>query len=135
NRRCIGYGYNWGPVQSFNANTESGGLLALGGYFPNVAVFPGKTLAAIVTPAETFAGGDCGDTPWFTTSSLSELSFYAGNTTSGTRHGGRFNMSYCDGHSKSLQWRAGNTNGAGFYCFSGDPSTCKIIVPANQNDW
>src|SRR5258708_6070737 len=134
-KRCVGYGYNWGPAQSFKDNRESGGLLQIGGYGANVAVFPGKTLAAIIAPAETFAGGDSGDLPWFTTTSLSELSYYTGNTNAGMRHGGRFNMGYCDGHSKSLQWKGGNISSTpGFYCFFAGPQ-CRIAVPANTADW
>lgn len=135
NLRCIGYGYNWGPTQSFKDNSESGGLLARGGYGASQAIFTGKTLAAITATAETYAGGDSGDVPWFTNSALSELSFYSGNTNGGMRHGGRFNMNYADGHSKSMQWRGGDTTGAGFFCFSGDKSTCKIVVPRMQQDW
>ena len=137
--RCIGYGFNWGPVSSFGPDTEGGGLLTTASLYGTGsqagAVFPGKRLAAVVTPAETFAQGDSGDTPWYSVTSLFELATYAGSTNSGMRHGGRFNMTYCDGHSKSMQWRGGNTNGAGFYCSSGDPTTCKIAVPKNQSDW
>lgn len=135
NPRCIGYGFNWGPVQNFRANTDSGGLLTIGGYGATQAVFPGKSVAAIAAPADTFAGGDSGDVPWFTNSALSELSFYSGETNGGMRHSGRFNMNYVDGHSKSMPWRGGDTTGAGFFCFSGDRSTCKIVVPRMQQDW
>jgi prepilin-type N-terminal cleavage/methylation domain-containing protein/prepilin-type processing-associated H-X9-DG protein len=135
-RRCIGYGFNWGPAQSFNTYTNDGGLLEGGGDGPTQAVFVGITLSQIAAPAECFAGGDTTDEPWFTVSIMSELADFQGSSNSALLHGGRYNMLYCDGHAKVMEWKgaalgqAGKYISAGFYCPYG-----KIAVPKNQADW
>src|ERR1051326_4986661 len=56
-----GYGYNWGPI-----GWRGGGLLGAqqaDPQKPTTNFIPGKTLAEIVFPAQTFAFGDTYDTP------------------------------------------------------------------------
>jgi prepilin-type N-terminal cleavage/methylation domain-containing protein/prepilin-type processing-associated H-X9-DG protein len=129
NQRCIGYGYNWGPVQSFHTQATEGGLLLEITYNPTLQqyVATGKTLAAILSPAEVFAFGDSQDLPWYTLGLNVILRGYDGNTNSGMTHGGRFNMNYVDGHAKSMAWRAAYRLNS----FPGD----KFAVPRNPADY
>lgn len=109
NQRCIGYGYNWGPIQSFSVDSNEGGLLNLmvvsADYSQNIAT--GKGLAALIAPAEVFAFGDVYDVPWYTLGINVILVTFTGETNAALRHGGRFNMTYMDGHAKNLLWHAG----------------------------
>ncbi|MBC8140350.1 MAG: prepilin-type N-terminal cleavage/methylation domain-containing protein [Armatimonadetes bacterium] len=116
--RCAGFGYNWGPI-----GWRGGGLLerqqpvdpavpALGNYIP------GKTLADVKFPAQTFAFGDTYDTPratvgiGFAADNWSPSFGYQNNKNSGLRHQGFFNYAFMDGHAKSIKVRAGYMAGA-----------------------
>ncbi len=131
NERCIGYGYNWGPLQSFGNGEDQGGLLhkyeGVGGGY---TIAQGKTMSEIVSSSTTFAFGDSTDLPWYTITLTDILSNYVDNHTNGSlRHAGRFNIVFTDGHSKAMHWRGG-TNSYGF--------SSKIAVPGSPkdyNDW
>jgi prepilin-type N-terminal cleavage/methylation domain-containing protein/prepilin-type processing-associated H-X9-DG protein len=119
NDRCIGVGYNWGPVQFVG-----GGLLTVASTVGTVTVYNGLSLAAIVAPADTFTVGDTQDSPFYTISNPSIIFNVKGTSNSALLHGGRFNMAYVDGHAKSLGWKGGHLNGFG-----------NIAAPKNQSDW
>ena len=127
--RCIGYGYDWGPWQNSNGAGEyEGGLLnelIITGP-PGAYIFTatGKSLAAILAPSETFAFGDTYDRPWYTNSLNNTLYTFTGTTNSALPHGGRFNVNYVDGHSKSMAWR-------GFLDYYGKG----YVVPRNTADY
>ncbi len=100
--RCIGYGYNFGSDLYLG-----GGLLQAPYQMGNQYVASGQSLAALAAPADTFAFGDTYDYPFYTILWSTILSNFAGNSTDGMRHGGRFNMLYADGHSRSVLWHGG----------------------------
>ncbi len=129
NARCIGYGYNWGPVQSFSTMATEGGLLNVMTYNDSTQqqIAIGKTLAAMQAPSEVFAFGDSMDLPWYTLGLNVILIGYSGDTNSGMTHGGRFNMNYVDGHAKSMRWR-------GAYYIGGARGT-KFAVPRDTADY
>ena len=102
--REVGYGYNWGPL-----NTRGGGLLLQ--ELPN-SIVPGITLAAMDTPAQLFAFADTYDTPRITMSMGFNLGTFTGNHNSALRHtGGRFNVALMDGHAKNIGFKGGNMKG------------------------
>ncbi len=129
NQRCIGYGYNWGPLQSFSDGSTEGGLLnamtSSPDYSQNIAI--GKPLAAIVAPADVFAFGDTYDVPWYTLGLNVILITFKGTTNGELVHGGNFNMNYVDGHAKSMRWHAAYRLGGR----RGD----KIAAPVNPADY
>ena len=130
NQKCIGYGYNWGPMQSFKQNPDEGGLLGPFLIAATQQIAPGKSISSILAEADTFAFGDSMDLPWYTVSMGSILAGYDGDTNSGLQHGGRFNMCYCDGHIKTTFWKGATSLGGGFVIHNG-----KIGLPKNQADW
>ncbi len=119
NDRCIGVGYNWGPLQF-----AGGGLLSTAATVGTVTVYSGIALAGIVAPSDTFTVGDSQDSPFYTISNPSIIFSVSGNSNSALLHGGRFNMAYVDGHAKSLNWKGGHIGGFG-----------NLAVPRNQTDW
>jgi prepilin-type N-terminal cleavage/methylation domain-containing protein/prepilin-type processing-associated H-X9-DG protein len=150
--KCSGYGYNWGPMQSFYAvNPYEGGLL---GVFqsppttpPNTYVAPGISIAGIVSPAQCYAFGDSSDEPWYTVTMGSILSSYANDggsvgTNSGLRHGGRFNFAFTDGHAKLSRWIGGfypcqAGAGSGFQIYCGGPisGAGPVALPGSSTDY
>ena len=119
NDRCVGVGYNWGPIQF-----AGGGLLGMATKVGSVTAYTGIGLAGIVAPADTFAFGDTQDTPFYTISNPSIISEFKGGSNSALLHGGRFNMAYTDGHAKNMNWRGGKGSSVGSFA-----------VPRNQADW
>src|SRR6185437_4943174 len=126
--RCIGYGANWGPMQSFGNGTTEGGLFGPFVQPPGspIGYATGVPLSTVVSPANTFAFGDTSDEPWYTVSMGSILSNFTNDgseisSNSQMPHGGRFSMAWTDGHAKAVSWIAGTTDGAGFsvYLFRG----------------
>lgn len=105
--RCIGYGYNWGPIQRFEDGIDEGGLT--GAYFvrDDAEGAPGRAESAIVSPADVFAFGDTHDRTWYTVSANTILSTFTGTTNSALVHGGMLNMNFADGHTKALSWHMG----------------------------
>ena len=128
--RCLGYGYNWGPQ-----------IYAGGGVLGPVQTLPdggtiqaGRSLTSFDDPANLFVFGDTYDTPRPT---IGMFPNSAGGkawildtfpVTDKTRQrdfrwGGKFNMSFADSHSKSVQFRGGLTTGGGY-----------VYVPAQKKD-
>lgn len=129
--RCLGYGYNWGPEQSFANNDSEGGLLYNARFIcanPSKPCdgsgqqvlseeYRGKKLAQLLSPAETFAFGDTNDVPFYTIGMNSILSYNrpsvatrAAHANSALPHHGYFSMTYCDGHTKMMQWRGAESS-------------------------
>jgi prepilin-type N-terminal cleavage/methylation domain-containing protein/prepilin-type processing-associated H-X9-DG protein len=106
--RCMGVGYNWGPIQF-----DGGGLLSPAATVGAVSVYSGVPLAAIVSPAETFAFGDTQDTPFYTITANNMLAEFTGTSNAGLIHSGMFNMSYADGHAKNMNWHVGKSSVTG----------------------
>jgi prepilin-type N-terminal cleavage/methylation domain-containing protein/prepilin-type processing-associated H-X9-DG protein len=129
NLRCSGYGYNWGPIQSFSVGATEGGLLndmiANSDFSQSIA--RGKSLAAILAPADVFAFGDTYDLPWYTLGLNVILLRFDGSTNGALRHRGRFNMIYVDGHAKSMAWH-------GAYRLGGRIGD-KVAAPRDQADY
>jgi prepilin-type N-terminal cleavage/methylation domain-containing protein/prepilin-type processing-associated H-X9-DG protein len=107
--RCIGVGYNWGPVQGFENGEMEGGLIS-------VNLFPvgnpgeiglGVTLAAIVSCADTFAFMDTYDLPFYTNTIDEGLLNFTGSSNSALQHGGRYNANFMDGHAKNILFKGG----------------------------
>lgn len=119
--RCLGYGYNWGP-QIY----AGGGVLGAVQDIPGGGTIqPGRSLTSFDEPANLFVFGDTYDTPrptigmypnsaggkaWI----LDTFPVSASTKQSSFRYGGKFNMAYADGHSKSVQFRGGLTPGVGY---------------------
>jgi prepilin-type N-terminal cleavage/methylation domain-containing protein/prepilin-type processing-associated H-X9-DG protein len=104
--RLMGYGYNDGWV------SDSGyGLVqtqnALGQRL-------GRSIAAIVTPADCVAFGDTYDTPGY---SIATDNIFSGGDgpqrTSSIRHMGNLNYCFVDGHAKIIHMKAGQYSGFG----------------------
>jgi prepilin-type N-terminal cleavage/methylation domain-containing protein/prepilin-type processing-associated H-X9-DG protein len=142
--KCISYGANWGPMQSFNSGTEEGGLYQ--NYNSSTSSMPynwspGISMTTIVNPANMFAEGDTDDKPFYSLCMGSILSRYGSpggsipmpTSLASIRHGGRFNFSYTDGHAKNLQMQGGIwTNAIGWPAYpSGTPSPV-LIPPTNH---
>jgi prepilin-type N-terminal cleavage/methylation domain-containing protein/prepilin-type processing-associated H-X9-DG protein len=130
NDRCIGYGYNWGPMQSFNEEATEGGLLnAFLNTNTGQQVATGKALAAILAPSDTFAFGDTQDQPYYTISFNVILVAFNGDTNSQMIHGGRYNMNFVDGHAKMIRWRGGKKS----VFFNG--IKVNVAFPRDPADW
>ncbi|MBC7808604.1 MAG: prepilin-type N-terminal cleavage/methylation domain-containing protein [Akkermansiaceae bacterium] len=114
-----GFGYNWGPI-----GWRGGGLLERQQYIDPTDIalgrfIPGKALADVKNPAQTFAFGDTYDTPrqtigiGFAADNWDPSNGYQNNKNAGLRHqGGFFNYAFMDGHAKSVKVRAGYMAGA-----------------------
>jgi len=108
-KRYAGYGYNWGPIM-----WRGGGLLNTQLRLPTGQTFiVGKALAAVTTPAGTFAFGDTYDTPRMTLGIAFAADRFDGASNSALRHlGGTFNYAFVDGHAKATKVRGGFMTGA-----------------------
>ena len=122
-RRYVGYGYNWGPI-----GWRGGGLLERQQPDPNSpgsTHIPGKSLAAISFPSQTFSFGDTWDTPRMTIGIGFLADTWAGASNAALRHsGGQLNYAFVDGHAKAVKMASGYMTGA----FNG-----KFIMVADQN--
>jgi prepilin-type N-terminal cleavage/methylation domain-containing protein/prepilin-type processing-associated H-X9-DG protein len=119
-----GYGYNWGPI-----GWRGGGLLERQQYLPGQTsgprIIPGKSIAAITNPAQTFAFGDTYDTPRQTLGIVLSLCTFNGTSNSQLRHsGGMWNFAFCDGHAKAVKIKAG-------YMTGGENN--RMSMPADEN--
>ena len=116
--KMISYGYNEGVVSD-----HGWGLVAGDGASPSRA---GYSFSQIDAVAETFAFGDSqdGGNPAITAdNNLATAALNAG--TSAMRHGGNWQMSFCDGHAKSIKF--------GAYAYNGfSASKGQIGLPLNQ---
>jgi len=143
NAGCISYGSNWGPMQSFNANSTEGGLYGPFTYNPNLGGFylaAGVSMGTIVAPANMFAFGDSDDTPWYTVCMGSIMSRYGLegvtiNSNSQVRHYAKFNFTYTDGHAKLLQMEGGTWYGAGAWPAYGSLGVEPTLIPSNPTQW
>jgi prepilin-type N-terminal cleavage/methylation domain-containing protein/prepilin-type processing-associated H-X9-DG protein len=141
--RCIGYGSNWGPMQSFSTGATEGGLY--GPFINNGATSTyyaqGVSLASIVAPANCYAFGDSSDEPWYTVTMGSILSSYANDgatisTNGAMRHGGRFNFAFTDGHAKLVRWQGGLSGGGGFQVYDlPGQSVGPVAIPRSVTDY
>jgi len=147
--KCISYGSNWGPMQSFGTSTD--GNTTMGGLFnqfvfgstvgqPGLYWATGIPMTTPVSPANMFAFGDSEDTPWFTTcmgSILSRTWLDGSPPTSlaATRHGGKFNFAYVDGHSKLLLMQGGLWTGGGSWPAYGSQGNEPTVFPANSANY
>jgi prepilin-type N-terminal cleavage/methylation domain-containing protein/prepilin-type processing-associated H-X9-DG protein len=141
--RCIGYGSNWGPMQSFSNGATEGGLYGPFVLLASQSIYyaQGVSIASIVSPANCYAFGDSSDEPWYTVTMGSILSSYANDgstisTNGAMRHGGRFNFAFTDGHAKLVRWQGGLTSGAGFqvYPLPGQ-SVGPVAIPRSVTDY
>lgn len=132
--RCLGYGYNWGP-QIY----AGGGVLGREQFINGVdssagTIQPGRSLTSFDEVANVFVFGDTYDTPrptmgmypnsaggkaWI----LDTFPVTANTRQRDFRWGGRFNISYADGHAKNVQYRGGLTPGVGY-----------VFTPASPKD-
>ncbi len=104
-----GYGYNWGPI-----GWRGGGLLERQQYLSGNSGprhIPGKSIASITYPSQTFAFGDTYDTPRQTLGIVLSLCTFNGTSNSALRHGSQWNYAFTDGHSKSVKIKAGYLDG------------------------
>ncbi len=132
--RCLGYGYNWGP-QIYAGGGVLGAVQNINGVDGSAGtVQPGRSLTSFDEPANLFVFGDTYDTPrptigMFPNSAggkawiLDTFDVNASTKQSSFRWGGRFNMSYADGHSKAVKFRGGLTKSVGY-----------VYAPAAQKD-
>jgi len=150
---CISYGSNWGPMQSFKANTVEGGLYSTFEYLPSASnpdtfICPGISMTSMVSPANMFAFGDSMDTPWYTICMGSILSRTwlsseltnpgAGSNLSSinqVRHAGRLNFAFTDGHSKMVQMTGGTWTGGTSWPAYGSQGNQGTLFPANSANY
>jgi prepilin-type N-terminal cleavage/methylation domain-containing protein/prepilin-type processing-associated H-X9-DG protein len=119
--RCLGYGYNWGP-QIYAGGGVLGAVIDIPG---GGTTQPGRSLTQFAEPANLFVFGDTYDTPrptigmypntaggkaWI----LDTFPVSATTRQRDFRWGGKFNMSYADGHAKNTQYKGGLTPGVGY---------------------
>lgn len=127
NTRCVGLGYNWGPVQGFVNQEAEGGLISIN-IFPttyNGEIGLGVSLASMVGPSETISFMDTYDTPFYTNTIDEGLSSFSGASNGALPHGGRYNAGYADGHSKNIMFKGGYSPlGSG-----------KVMLPRNVADY
>ncbi len=102
-KRCIGYGYNWGILSSVRLGMVGKRIRFPGGY-----IEPGISIASINAPAEMMVYSDTGDNPRYTFCSNYIFQYYTSLTSNaGLRHGGQLNVNFADGHAKAVKWKAG----------------------------
>ena len=104
-KRCIGYGYNWGIISGVRL-----GVIGDRIHFPGGYIEPGISLASITAPADMMVYADTGDNPRYTICSNYIFQYYTSLTSnSQLRHGGQLNVNFADGHAKAMRWKAGNS--------------------------
>lgn len=127
--RCVGYGFNWGPIQTFTPGFFEGGLMDTYEATEDWEGAKGRNESSVLSSAETFAFGDTHDRTWYTVSLNTILSTFTGVTNGQLVHQGRFNMNFVDGHAKSLLWHIGMVRPRHF-----GPAVA-YLFPKNSNDW
>jgi prepilin-type N-terminal cleavage/methylation domain-containing protein/prepilin-type processing-associated H-X9-DG protein len=142
--KCISYGSNWGPMQSFNLGSTEGGLFGPFTWNGNTETYTasGVSLSTVTSPADMFAFGDSDDTPWYTITMGSIMSRYnlkgiSISHQSQIRHAGHFQFAYTDGHAKQLQMTGGTWTGSGNWPAYGYTSTSPTLFPPSNHygDW
>ncbi len=126
--RCIGYGYNWGPIQEFQDGVDEGGLTAAYFVGPSSEGAPGRSESSVVAPADTFGFGDSHDRTWYTVSANTILTSFTGTRNGDLVHQGRLNMNFADGHAKMIQWHMG------YYRLLPVGPGVKYLFPKNSAD-
>ena len=116
------YGYNWGPLIYAGGGLHGPVTAAPSG---NGSYQSGKALAELVAPAEVYVLSDSYDTYRPTMGMEWLLDSYPGtNGTQGSiRHGGKFQVSFADGHAKMVQFKGGVIG------------THKYALPRKSEDW
>jgi len=105
--RCIGYGFNWGPLQTFTPGDFEGGLMEAYDGGDDWQGARGRNESSVQSSADTFAFGDSHDRTWYTISLNTSLSKFEGTSNHELVHGGRFNMNFVDGHAKAVSFKVG----------------------------
>lgn len=124
----LGLAYNTGPVWYA---LSCGGLLNQVITIPGGFVMTGMSLSQIVAPADTFAFTDTHSIYFYIAAANETARGLTGATrSSDMRHGGRWSVSYADGHAKSMQWRAGKGSPPAMLSFNG-----LWALPASATDW
>lgn len=105
-RRCNGYGYNWG-FEIYAGGGLLGAEVAAQGTNPSYQ--PGRSMSSMSEPSNVFAFGDCYDTPRYTMGAVRWiLERYQGPPrNSALRHGGRFNIAFVDGRAQNVPFKGG----------------------------
>ena len=147
---CIGYGYNRGPYTEYYYNTNStldvttpnAGLLSSvesvtvavpntqPTQYTSTLLNRGVSLAAIQTPASTFAVSDTMSSAnsGYRSTMIGLSQTLTGQSSSGLRHAGRFNMCFVDGHVKSVLFHAGYSTALG-------GTIAMPVDPVQYDDW
>ena len=105
--RCLGYGFNWGPLQTFTDGDFEGGLMDTYQITQTWQGALGRNESVVVSSADTYAFSDTHDRTWYTNSMNTGLSTFTGSTNHELVHGGRFNSTYFDSHAKMVQYKIG----------------------------
>jgi prepilin-type N-terminal cleavage/methylation domain-containing protein/prepilin-type processing-associated H-X9-DG protein len=109
NGRRFHYGYNWGPLIYSGGGLNGAVQLQANNVGTQRDFQPGKSMAALASPAQVFVYSDSYDTYRPTMGADWLLDSYKGGAKNGSvRHGGRFNVCYADGHAKNIKFRGGN---------------------------
>jgi prepilin-type N-terminal cleavage/methylation domain-containing protein/prepilin-type processing-associated H-X9-DG protein len=120
---CIGYGYNDGIV-------SDGGMGLIGPQTTDSAgntLRPGRSIAAIDSPATMVAFGDTYDSPGYSVALDNGFSDLPANTSSKSlRHMQVLNYGFADGHAKHLRMVIGFTTAGG--------ADEIVALPANRAD-
>jgi len=141
NGGCIGYGYNWGPMQSFNRGTTEGGLENTFVFTGNGVVYAsGISMTTITQPSNMIAIGDSDDTPWYSLCMGSILSRYeyqhqSITSNSSVRHGAHFNFTWADGHAKMRPMVGGLWTGESAWPAYNSGSSTPTLLFANSADY
>ncbi|MBS1727357.1 MAG: prepilin-type N-terminal cleavage/methylation domain-containing protein [Armatimonadetes bacterium] len=129
--RCIGYGFNWGPLQMFRNGDFEGGLMDRYQVDNDWQGAVGRNESVVVAPASMFAFSDTHDRTWYTNSMNTGLTTWAGTTNHELVHGGHFNNVFFDGHAKMVQFKVGYARLVTFI-----PVHLLFPAnPANDGDW
>lgn len=123
----LGLAYNAGPIWYVDAY---GGLLSQLLTVPGGFVNTGVSLAQISASADTFAFTDTHSLYFYVASFNESARGLKGTGNSELRHGGRWSVSYADGHAKSMQWRLGQGNPPKALSFNS-----LWVLPAHSEDW
>jgi prepilin-type N-terminal cleavage/methylation domain-containing protein/prepilin-type processing-associated H-X9-DG protein len=116
-KRCIGYGYNWGITSGLRLGMVGDRIKFTGGY-----IEPGISLASMAAPADTMAYGDTGDNPRYTICSNYIFQYYTNASSSQQmRHSGNINVAFADGHAKAVLYKVGKA-GSSIYGLPKNPT-------------
>jgi prepilin-type N-terminal cleavage/methylation domain-containing protein/prepilin-type processing-associated H-X9-DG protein len=125
--RCIGYGFNWGPLQTFTPNDFEGGLMRAYEAAPGWEGAMGRNENEVEAPADMFAFADTHDRTWYTNSINTGLAAWTGQTNRDLVHDGRFNFNFFDGHAKMVRMHVG-------FARAVSRIPVPMMFPLNSND-